>query len=95
MLVARAILFVAVGSFVLSVVPAAIAKEHKSSKRGQAAYAQEPSGPLTSHDQSDPARLKAIEDCSTKSAKISYRDFQTFNLTAYRSCMFDHGQWLE
>jgi hypothetical protein len=49
-------------------------------------------GPLTSRDEADSARSAAIKECSDKASRISYRDYQTWQLTAYRSCMFDHGQ---
>jgi len=50
-------------------------------------YAQQP---LTG--EADSARAAAIKECSDKAAKISGRDYQDWQITAYRSCMFDHGQ---
>ena len=87
--------FVMLGSFLLFGAATAIAKDRKvqSSRQGYSAYAQqEGSGPLTSRDEADSARAKAIKECSDKSAKISARDYQTWQLNAYRSCMSDHGQ---
>jgi len=87
--------FVMLGSFLLLGAATAIAKDRKvqSSRQGYSAYAQqEGSGPLTSRDEADSVRAKAIKECSDKSAKISYRDYQTWQIDAYRSCMSDHGQ---
>jgi len=90
MKLARATLFVTLGSFLLFGIATAIAKDRKghSSRQGYAAYAQQP---LTSRDGADP-RSGAIKDCNDKAAKIRYSDWQTWQLDAYRSCMFDHGQ---
>lgn len=94
MQLAKATLFVTLGSFLLFGVATAIAKDRKgqSSRLGSAAYAQPGPGPLTSRDEADSARSAATKECSDKAAKISSRDYQTWQLTAYRSCMFDHGQ---
>ena len=54
---------------------------------GVTAYAQQP---LTG--EADSARAAAIKECSDKAAKISGRDYQDWQITAYRSCMFDYGQ---
>jgi hypothetical protein len=40
-------------------------------------------------------RSKAIQTCNAEAAKWSYRDFQSTQLTAYRDCMFRHGQPVE
>jgi len=90
MKVARATLLVTLGSFLLFGLATAIAKDRKghSSRQGYTAYAQEP---LSSRNEADP-RSTALKECNDKAAKISYRDWQTWNLNAYRSCMFDHGQ---
>ena len=86
--------FVMLGSFLLLGAATAIAKDRKvqSSRQGYSAYAQQGPGPLTSRDETDSARSMAIKECSDKSAKISYRDYQTWQIDAYRSCMSDHGQ---
>lgn len=89
MLLAKTSMFLALGSFLIAGVPTAIAKDRKgqSSRLG---YAYAPEG-----NQANSERSEAIRECSTNAGKISYRDFQTFQITAYRSCMFDHGQWFE
>ena len=94
MQLARTTLFVMLGSFLLFGIATAIAKDRKaqSSRLGYSAYAQQGPGPLTSRDETDSARSMAIKECSDKSAKISARDYQTWQLNAYRSCMSDHGQ---
>jgi len=94
MQVTRTTLFVMLGSFLLFGAATAIAKDRKvqSSRLGYSAYAQQGLGPLINRDEADSARAKTIKECSDKSAKISYRDYQTWQIDAYRSCMSDHGQ---
>jgi hypothetical protein len=94
MQLARTTLFVMLSSFLLFGVATAISKDRKvqSSRLGYSAYAQQGPGPSTGRDEADSARSMAIKECNDKSAKISARDYQSWQLNAYRSCMSDHGQ---
>src|SRR5262245_2925104 len=76
-------------------VPASAKNQHstaKSQSLGQSlGYAYEP---MPSGGQ-DVTRSEAIQACSTEAAKWRYSDWQTAQLTNYRSCMAQHGQPFE
>jgi len=75
----------------ITVVPVmpSLAKKHHSTANSQSNAAN------AARAQETLSRDEAIQQCSTEAAKWRYSDWQTAQITNYRSCMTRHGQTFE
>ena len=94
MMLAKTSALLTLSVLLIAVDTPAVAKNRKAQSLGYA-YARDGFTPLTSSGGTSSARLAAIHECNAKAEKISYRDYQSQQITVYRACMTEHGQLFE
>lgn len=87
----------ALAALVIADMASAQAKQRAANARHAYAYAYAPEGfgPLSKTAQTSPVRLAAIRYCNIKADQWAYNSWQTTEFAVYRTCMAEHGQWLE